>query len=108
MTETHRLLVASFLLPMLQSGNKTLEVQIESAFTRKFGVGDIINFNERVRLEVVDVRRYHNLRLALENEPAEKIVPGYSRDQAYNFLEHKFGKTEVLKSVLVFELHQPD
>ena len=95
--------VKPFILPLLESGRKPLEVRLATSFFLSIKVGEILCFNNSVQKRVVAVRRYSDFASMLEKEDSRRIHPDWPQETILNELKRIYGQREQL-GILVFEL----
>jgi len=97
--------VTDFLLPLIASDQKTLEVCLGRRNKRRVKVGDIIEFNGKVQKRVTAIREYPDFDVMMEKENAELICPGAGAEKILGWLKQKHKPWSIQNyGVLVFEL----
>lgn len=100
--------VKQFLLPLIESYRKTLEVRPASRVTGEVHVGDCIVFNDTVIRRVRDIRYYASLEAALADENPERIWPEKTHQEILFAAEKLYPPQVLLRGVYVFELESAD
>lgn len=102
MTE-HILYVKVWIIPQYDEG-KDLEVRTGNRHVTPIKVGDVINFNHRVRRRVKDVRRYLSLGAMAEREDLTRVLPSLDQGRVLTTLRSIYSPDQEKNGVYVFEL----
>ncbi len=87
------------------SGSKTTELRVAFESFSRIKVGDEVIFKSgdgrSVKVEIIDVRKYHNLDEVLQSADVSKLVPNMTKEQIRKVAPTIFSEAEVKRYGLV-------
>ena len=101
---TYDMRVKGFLLPLIVSGEKDLEVKIASPRFAQIHTGDLLDFSPTCHRRVKAIRNYPNFVAMLKSEKHVRILPGYSEQYILLELQRLYSRQQESLGVIVFEL----
>lgn len=107
--ETHEHSILRQFLEQIDSGLKTLELRTAWDSWLRIKTGDYINFHahgteKRVKVKVLQIRKYHSIEDILEHEDINKIAPGMDPETAKQKAVELFRERD--KTLLILEIEK--
>ena len=99
----HDFFIKERFLPLIESGEKKLEIRIRFKCFKKIMVGDKVVFNGVVTKTVKAIRRYPTFANMGRGEKPEHILPGATMGQIIGALREIYSPEKEKRGVLVFE-----